>query len=407
MNQLNATVNIEDNLAHEVQQGQRDHRVQILDLSPPEPPASENSAQSFLDRQSLLLVTTVQPAFLSPRIIYVPVNFAQLYQRVFYALHTTYANWMDLRDLIAGTSAEIDDYIETSCKTLTSTFIIVVYTRLRIVHGQIAPNASKAYRNRPPLDAHAQLPAGLIHLANQFGAAKPVDVPGNCIYLHDWDEEERDNFGLSSLDDLQPTALQGISRILHSLKVKFDKVQRTQEFRTAWDTIILHPTNAGFIAQTTMPIENYNLPRDTFLQVTLNRSHAVTYETEYTDGSPPAVYNYAMKISRSEQTGSIPEIETSITSTSAPTKKRKTAPIPDTSAIALKECKPHLFEQLMHPSGVSVTKGSATATKGSNPTITVFGRGSDDDFFPLNTIHRALNSQYICEYWNALFTSGP
>lgn len=404
-----ATENAENNLTNEVQQGQQQHRVQIhnSDLFTATPPKVDDSAQAFLDKQSLLLTTTVEPAFLSPTIIYVPVHFAELFSRINYALKTTYVNWNDLRDLIPGTATEITIHIENHCDTLAACFVISVYTRLRAVHGQFAPNASQRYRSRPPIDTYTELPAGLIHLANQFGATKPVDVPGNCIYLHHWVEDHKKTFGLPDIAFLNPPKIQGITRLLRSLKVKFDKVQRTQEFRTAWDTLLLKPQNLGFTALTTMPIENYNLPRDVFLQVTLNRNYHVIGETAFSGNSPSAVYNYAMKLSRAEHSDPISEISTALTSTTTLTKKRKFSAVSDTKQIPLTECAPHLFEQNMHPSGVSLSKTSATSIHGTKPIMTVFGRGTDDDLFPLNVVHRDLNSQYICEYWHALFTSGP
>jgi hypothetical protein len=404
-----ATENAENNLTNEVQQGQQQHRVQIHNTEPlaDTTPKVDDSAQAFLDKQSLLLTTTVEPAFLSPTIIYVPVRFGELFTRVNYAIKTTYVNWNDLRDLIPGTATEITTLIENHCDTLAACFVISVYTRLRAVHGQFAPNASQRYRSRPPIDTYTELPAGLIHLANQFGATKPVDVPGNCIYLHHWTEDNKNTFGLPDIAYLNPPRIQGITRLLRSSKVKFDKVQRTQEFRTAWDTLLLKPQNLGFIALTTMPIENYNLPRDIFLQVTLNRNSHVIGETVFPENSPPAVYNYAMKLSRAEHSSPISEIATALTSTATLPKKRKLSAVTNISQIPISECAPHLFEQNMHPSGVSVSMTSSTSVYGDKPIMTVFGRGTDDDLFPLNVVHRDLNSQYICEYWHSLFTSGP
>lgn len=395
----------QDALAHTIQPGQdRNAPVAAFNPVPPPEPRNDNTAQAILDKQSLLLTAVAEPAYYCPNTIFISVNFDAIMKRLTSALMAAYSNWHELMDHIPGTQSEVDDFILLGCRALAAATVVSIYNRLRAIHSQFAPNKFDRYRNRSPLDSRTQLPAGLIHLVDQFGIARPKDVVGNCYYLHNWDGENSKTFGLDRLDDLNSKSFLAISRLLRVCKVPFAYVDRNQSYRTVWDTIILTPQGSGFTAQSTMPLENYTLPRDVFIQATLNRP---VWDSTHKNYLPKAITNYSLRLGASTPSKTIKETESQSTVVVPDVKKRKFDAVSDTSGIRLEDCHPHLFEQYMHPSGISVDYVNSTTTTGDNPTTTIFGRGSEDDLIPLMSLHRDLSDQYLNEYWFALFTKGP
>jgi len=370
----------------------------------PRPPVTLGTMTAFLSSQRLLHTTIPEPAVQSAKTIFVPVNFNAIKLRLDYILNLVFQSWPQLHSLMSGTNAEIFTACESYAKSLSCATIYLLYARLRNVHYQFAPGYSNIYRTRPKLDLRTVLPSGLIYIINQFGISKPKDVVGNCSYLHHWDNEHANEFGIATAADFNHVHFLSAKNLLVQLNVPFTYIERKQEFRTSWDTIKLTPAASGFSAYTTMPSENYSLPRDVFLQATVNFT-----APELDFGNKTAVHNYAMKLTQQTATKSVAELPESraLTLSFQPqAKKRKINALSDTTSIDINQCLPHLFNQYTTETGVVVDK-PLTGTTGINPSQITFGQGTTDNLVCLKSVHRELSPQYLFEFWFALITKGP
>lgn len=348
------------------------------------------------------MAATVEPFDQGQPLIRVKINHHELCLRLDGMLSEVLLNWPELRDKFDGHGDEITNEIERCSKALCSAFIHMLYNHLRTVTGTQDVTIDR-YRTRGLLDIRTPLPSGLIHLIHQFGVVAPKNCFGNNRYLHVWDQDAKDTFGLKTAFQFDSGKFQKITNILKGLNVPFTTLSRSAEYRTAWDTLVSAPSSrTSKDIYTTLPLENYTLPRDAFL--------FALFITEHMDD------DYAVQPSHPRMqyvtaTSPINEINLSqdTVDVTVPNKKRKIDAISDTGDIPFAETFPCGPFQYMHNSGISISANPANpkATSGITPIRHIYGLGGPDAHMRINSVVRGMTTHDLFDYVSALIRHGP
>uniref|UniRef100_A0A2V0RMM2 Uncharacterized protein n=1 Tax=viral metagenome TaxID=1070528 RepID=A0A2V0RMM2_9ZZZZ len=360
------------------------------------------TASTFLANYKLRMASMVEPFDQGQPIIRVNLNHHQLCLRLDPLLTSVLMNWTEFRDRLDGTEAEINTQVVSSARSLCSAFIHMLYSHLRTITGTQDTTIDR-YRSRGQLDIRTPLPSGLIFLIHQFGVVAPKNCFGNNRYLHLWDQKEPKTYGLKTIYQLNSGIFQKTINILKSLNVPFITLSRSAEYRTAWDTLVSQPTSSSsWSTYTTLPLENYTLPRDAFLNSIFIGTHS---DSNYAvQPSFPRMQHYPPATT----TTTLDIVEDS-TNVVIRNKKRKIDAISDTGDIPLKETHPCGPFQYMHSTGISVSADptNLTATSGIDPQHNVFGLGGPDAHMPINSVVRGMTQHDLYDYVSALIRHGP
>jgi hypothetical protein len=170
----------------------------------------------------------------------------------------------------------IDADIITGCFQLSFAFIYLLYGFLRRKTSRFHPSKYNLYRNRCFFDEKREVPEGLAYLVEQFGVSAPVEFFGNNRYIHVWNGEHADTFGIArggAVPNFDEDALHGFLQSLRSSGVPFRSADSRAPARTVWDSLlVVDVPGSGLTFETTFPAQEYDLPRDLFLAYGCNRA---------------------------------------------------------------------------------------------------------------------------------------
>jgi len=362
----------------------------------------QTATQFFADYQ-LSTTATVIPYRSTQPIILTPVNFDCVYGHLATHLTSDFQTWDSLRDLYDGTHAEVDDSIKKGSRALAAAFVHMLYAHLRNCHSLVAPGMSNRYKTRPILDLRTELPSGLMTLVMQFGVSAPKNVAGNCRYLHHWDHLNSSSFGLTKNAAMNHDLFNQICTNLRRLSVPFSKIQRDLQYRTSWDTLVIEKTEYSSRIYSTLPIENYSLPRDSFLAILFNLQTSKLKASCHNPAPRIAVKKGAKTNEITALTVNSEYDASLVDSTSASSKKRKISELSDPADVLLADCLPIGPDQ--HVSRDGTVFDDTTDSKGSNPRQYVM-TGIDGDFVYINSVDRNLSDQSFAAFCRAVFRKG-
>lgn len=207
----------------------------------------------------------------SSKIVRVGVNLEALRERFIEILRRSFVHACDLSNLYAGGDRGSQDCIDRGIEELSSLTVLLVYEYLRWNYRMFGEGSSEVIYDKPgPFPLEKSLPSGLCTLVEQFGYAESVEVHGNPRFLHVWDGEQKEGFGLAPEHSLDESVLHGFLQRLQLMNIPFRNVKKcgSRTKRTLWDSLVVeHLGNHTYSVSTSYPNENYNLPQDCFAAI--------------------------------------------------------------------------------------------------------------------------------------------
>ena len=153
----------------------------------------------------------------------------------------------------------------------------------------------------------------------------------------------------------------------------------------------------------TLPIENYSLPRDSFLAILFNLQTSKLKASCHNPAPRIAVKKGAKTNEITALTVNSEYDASLVDSTSASSKKRKISELSDPADVLLADCLPIGPDQ--HVSRDGTVFDDTTDSKGSNPRQYVM-TGIDGDFVYINSVDRNLSDQSFAAFCRAVFRKG-
>jgi hypothetical protein len=360
------------------------------------------SASDYLKAFRLDRRFTSVPRFRASPVHHVMLNMERLYDTVLVIISTALLNWNALRDTIPGTAAEINQELTNGAAALSSALCLQVYNLLRIKFYTYDSGNSNRYRNRCILDRNTMLPTGIHWIVEHFGMARPTDVFGNVRYLHHWDNQEPDNFGLPPAKRLNATHLQMICASLKDCGVPFRRMQPYEELRTPWDSLFVSRAegNRGFNVMTTFPESNYKLFEDAFMQIKIGGI------TTLASNDRPLQY-YGPRAAWRNTAAIRDDLKRTLPANPDAEETAQFNAAAGNANLNTNELLPVAHLTNVHPTGLEYT--TATAPDGTvthNYRTLIYGRGFAGDTLTINSVIRGVTDAEVDSFFNLLIRKG-
>ena len=349
----------------------------------------------------------------SSKVLHVPVNLSALRDRIVIVLTRTLLFCDELSNLYTGGDQGAQVGIQGGIDAVSSLTVLLVYEYLRLGYGKFGDGHYTHSKLPPgPFTLEKSIPAGLCTLVEQFGYAEAKDVYGNPRYLHVWDGEYGETFGLKpDYAAVDEAVLHGFLKRLRMLHVPFRCIQNSNfTTRTLWDSLLIEATGNDaftFMVSMTHPRSNYKFPEDIYTAIILcGPSHL-------RKGS--CVAFYAPRLSRFDHSKAVND---------AKSHELVEASDDEMAAMPSIHIADGLTEELLrvngHLRGFHLS-GVHKPHSDSVPTIWIYGRGNIEDTLtiseliqPIRTIHHydvcddLIKSGKIPNYWlpNREYTKG-
>jgi hypothetical protein len=379
------------------------------DLATPTPGNPETTTSKWLSEKAIDNRFIPRSASTAKPTIRPKVNFYRLFLRIAAILRTSYVQWDKLRESIIGRVFDTTGFIVDGCNQLAIASIYILYSHLRSVAGKHDFANADVYEKRCKFDYRTQLPTGLIYIIQQFGLCLLEDVWLNPRVIHTWDKEDDKTYGIPATTPFSSETFESFMTTLVQVGVKVDRLPALVVPHSAWDSLLIVEAsdNQGaatfsddYDIFTTLPIKNYNLPRDIFLAIALANTTSIDPATK------TPIEFYGPRISTLGTDAAVKPIYTAEDkddSAAAKTrsKKRKSL-VSKADDVDPKKALPCTPFEYMTVQGVELPGADATKQQ-----IWVYGRGTADDVVPILSVGRGIDANEIENYFRHLFRNGP
>jgi len=394
-------------------------------------PAASNFA-SWAARLRLDDRTTPRATVINLPIILVPINFENARKRVHLMLSHAMRSWIKLEENIPlPTILRDKKYILNRCRDLSCAFVHLLWWQCRTNISKYHQSAFKIYTKRSSFDRYKEVPTFLTHLVYQFGHTQAAEFFGNNRYLHHWDHENENTFGIDPEINAKfdSAAMTSFIDLLSTIGVKIGKWSPDSTSRTFWDSLQIQEAN-GYVISTTYPMSHYNLPADCFIQMLFNGPTFDRMQIGLTAEIGPTTTYYhprgeairdekLVKRLATEPLADVTYDEALFDSPLPPlAKKRKTIPASMDAPDDASNTTPAAFLRFVTETGISVIQEQSKFV--IDPTsktpsekevylneIYVFGRGGWDRSWTIKTVFNGLRRSEIIEAYESLVRYGP
>jgi hypothetical protein len=384
------------------------------------PPPQENDRNRDREAEAILAGTgtaflntlrlddrfTVQSIARKEPIIEVLVNFGYLRARIYNLLEAAFLRWDSLRNVIEPDRTRVNLAIQGGCEALATATIYLLYSFLRRKTSRFHPVRYNRYRNRCFFDEKRQIPDGIAYLIEQFGVTPAVEAFGNNRYIHLWDGEAADTYGVPNTAPVfDEGELHAFLTSLSKCGVRLRAVDNRVPARTPWDSLYaVDLGNSGLSVETTYPLHEYELPRDVFFVIGLRGDVEI---------NNPPIQSYSPRLGGArDATRNAARADTDCDDPFAPRPgDGQTVTAANTDAATVDNSAPSGHIQAVHPTGV-INRITAV-NPGPPETITrdyhvlVYGRGPIQSTMTIKNVCRGLSYYEVDNYFQNLFRRGP
>jgi hypothetical protein len=249
------------------------------------------------------------------------------------------------------------------------------------------------------------LPKGVIYLIHQFGLAILDEVWDNPRVIHTWDEDDKDTYGIANIEKkFDNSQLDSFLSALQGCNVPFDKLSPLVPAHTAWDSLIIYPANPSvsgttitdFDVFTSLPLKNYDLPRDVFLAIGMMGVTIIDVDNK----QPIQFYGPRISFIKSDNITKLANSKQNKDHAGTTTRTRRKS-IEAATAVNPKKVTPCTPFAYMTPNGVDVPNADADEAR-----VWIYGRGTADDCALIKSVARGVNINEVFEYYRNLFRNG-
>lgn len=364
-------------------------------------------AQNFLGLYRLDARFTRMPIFENTPVIEIPLNFEYLRVRMYNLLTAAYEDWPTLRSTVNADRDQITTHIRNGCHQLSIAAIYLLYSYLRRKTSRFNPKQYNLYRNRCFFDEHREIPSGLAYLIECFGVTHAVEAFGNNRFIHTWDHQHADGFGLNlvAANAFDNDILTGFIQTLVRCQVAIRRVDNRVPARTLWDSLFISDTiQRGISAETVFKCDDYELPRDVFIAYGLLGAH---------DNRNRPIKPYGPRLGLLPEAGMDGLRTAADADTALGPRPGMAKPITQiaNSGEAPAKSTPLGHLQSVHDSGIISTVNRIEP--GTPPVVyhdyhaLVYGRGPPLSTMTIMSVARGLSDYEVDGYYRNLFRKGP
>jgi len=329
---------------------------------------------------------------------WVNVSFSKLRLRLATLITEAFISWDKLRESLLSRVQHVDTYITNSSGHLATATVMLLYSHLRVITGKF-DITNVHYRSRCTLDAHTEIPSGLIEIIHCFGVALVQEVWNNPMIIHAWDHADAGTFGIPPANVLNHQMLTGFLTILKKCGVPFARLKKDQMYRSCWNSLLVTSSDnhESFDVMTTIPNnDNFSFPRDVFLAIGICGVTSIPCGTT----NPIGFYGPRGESTKEQVlANNIYNAAPDPDSTSQPKKRARTAKYDST--IDLKNTETCLPFPHMHISGIHLHDADP-----NNARAFVYGRGDHDSVMLINSVARGVTKYEVSEFYRLLFRHG-
>ena len=347
------------------------------------------NASSFCKQASTIGKFKVVPAEMTCPLIRILINMEALRERFMHCLKMGYGFfYQELEDIYPETEA---GYIQTGIDQLATAMIFMVHRRLWYQCGLYDYQSRSVYEKPKSIfTMKKEFPSAVCFLVEQFGYAASIDANRNPVYLHHWDQEKRENFGLARDHILNQQVLEGFLSRLRVIGVPFRSVNNDATTRSLWDSFLIkkHDTssNAAYEIFQTFPMENYKLPSDIFTAIllcgesTLEPDRSVTF--------------YPPRLARYESSTVVNDVKTHAPNEASEAERAAMPVVPIRVRPPLQQLRTSGSLPHVHLTGVQV--------KDDTETIWIFGRGNVEKTMTISQLFHPVHAEEVAAFCRSL-----